>query len=317
MNALRFAPLPVVPVVFALFALLVAGCPAPNPGGSDSNDVTVDPNSGDDLNPGGSDSNDVTPDPNSGDASDPNDSTADGLTAAQKLRADRLISVFENDTIELQYAYIENIDDGRGYTAGRAGFTTATADLLVVVERYALAVPGNELAAYLPRLRELAADNSSATDGLDGMPEAWARAAADPQFRAVQDEVVDEEYYQPAVEHWRALGLKTPLALVELYDANIQHGPGDDPDGLPAMIDRTVAQVGGSPATGVDETEWVYAFLDVRRATLENASDPATREAWAQSVYRVEIVVEIADTGNFAFSGPIVIDTPDHQATLP
>jgi chitosanase len=283
MSALRCARQTVVLAVLALFVLLVAGCSAPNPG----------------------------------DNSDPGNSAGDGLTAEQKLRADRLISVFENDTIELQYGYIEALDDGRGYTAGRAGFTTATADLFVVVERYSLAGPANELAAYLPRLRELAAENSPATDGLDGLPEAWARAAADPRFRAVQDEVVDEEYYQPAVVHWRALGLSTPLALVELYDANIQHGPGDDPDGLPAMIARAVARAGGSPATGVDEIAWFNAFLGVRRETLENASDPDTRAAWAQSVYRVEIVVEIADTGNFAFSGPIVIDTPDHQATIP
>jgi chitosanase len=239
------------------------------------------------------------------------------LTAEQKLRADRLISVFENDTIELQYAFIENIDDGRGYTAGRAGFTTATADLLLVVERYSSARPGNELAAYLPRLRELAADASDATDGLDGLPEAWARAAADRRFRDAQDEVVDEEYYKPAVEFWRDLGLRTPLALVELYDADIQHGPGDDPDGLPTMIDRATARAGGTPADGVDEIEWFYAFMDVRLETLETATDPATREAWAESVYRVEIVVAIADDGNFDFKGPIVIDTPEHQATIP
>ena len=67
----------------------------------------------------------------------------------------------------------------------------------------------------------------------------------------------------------------------------------------------------------MDEIDWFYAFLDVRRETLENAFDPETREAWAQSVYRVEIVLEIADTGNFDFEGPIVIDTPDHQATIP
>src|SRR5262245_25810326 len=41
-----------------------------------------------------------------------------GLDRAQKRRADRLISIFENSTPVIQYAYIENIRDGRGYTAG-------------------------------------------------------------------------------------------------------------------------------------------------------------------------------------------------------
>ena len=281
MKAAGFSRQAAVPMILSGLILLVAGCPR-----------------------------------SAGDMQDPND-FGDGLTAERRLRADQLVSVFENDTIELQYAYIEDIDDGRGYTAGRAGFTTATSDLLLVVERYDSAVPSNELAAYLPRLRELAADDSPSTDGLDGLPEAWIRAAADSRFRAVQDDIVDEEYYQPALVFWRELGLSTPLSLVELYDANIQHGPGDDPDGLPAMIDRTKARAGGSPATGVDEVEWLYAFLAVRRETLENATDPETREAWAESVYRVEIVTQIADDGNFDFAGPIVIDTPDHQATIP
>src|ERR1041385_503456 len=41
-----------------------------------------------------------------------------------KVRALELISVFENGTIELQYAYVEDLGDGRGYTCG-LGFTTA------------------------------------------------------------------------------------------------------------------------------------------------------------------------------------------------
>jgi hypothetical protein len=211
MNALPFARQTVVLAVLALVVLMAAGCPEPDPG--------------DDVNPG--------------------DSGGDGLTAEQKLRADRLISVFENDTIELQYAYIEDIDDGRGYTAGRAGFTTATADLLVVVERYTSVAPGNELAAYLPRLRELAAEASPATDGLDGVPEAWAHAADDPRFRAAQDEVVDD-----------------------------QHGPGDDPDGLPAMIDRTVSRAGGSPTTGVDNLDTETSVGETSRGSLAIRAGP-------------------------------------------
>jgi chitosanase len=243
---------------------------------------------------------------------------AAALTAEQKLRADQLISVFENDTIEIQYDYVEALDDGRGYTAGRAGFTTATGDALEVVERYAAEVPEAELAAYLSRLRELAAEESPAIDGLEGFPEAWAQAAVDDaRFRAVQDEVVDETYYRPAMARACGVGLSTALARAEIYDAIIQHGEGDDPDGLPALMQRTVDRTGGSPATGVDETTWFYAFLEVRRATLEHAFDPETRVAWAESVYRVEIVETIADGGNFDLAGPIVIDTPEHQATIP
>jgi chitosanase len=245
------------------------------------------------------------------------DDAGEGLTPEQKLRAEQITSVFENDTIELQYAYIENINDGRGYTAGRAGFTTATGDLIAVVERYTATVPGNELAAYLPRLGELADQESDAVDGLEGLPEAWERAADDPTFRTVQDEIVDQLYYFPAVERWRDVGLTTALGLAAFYDAIIQHGEGDDPDGLPAMIDRTTERAGGSPATGVEEAAWLSIFLQVRRETLEFAFDPETRDAWAESADRPIVFEEQLASGNFDLNGPIVIDTEEHQATVP
>ena len=47
-----------------------------------------------------------------------------GLTVVQKHRADQLISIFENGIPEIQYGYAEDLDDGRGITAGRAGFCT-------------------------------------------------------------------------------------------------------------------------------------------------------------------------------------------------
>lgn len=243
--------------------------------------------------------------------------SGDGFNAEQRRRADQIVSVFENDTIEIQYAYIANINDGRGFTAGRAGFTTATGDFLEVVEHYATAVPGNGLAKYLPRLRELAAADSDATDGLDGIEAAWAAAANDARFRAAQDEVVDIEYYNPAVERWRDLGCTTALSLAAIYDTIIQHGEGDDPDGLPAIIGRASAAARGTPATGVSEERWLSAFLDARRATLAFAANPETREAWAESVDRVEPFRDLLRLRNFDLDGPIEIDTKDHQATIP
>lgn len=281
-------------VTAALCAAVLSGCS--NPGGGDD--------------PGGGGAG-----PCEGAAAD--GSGGAGLTPEQKRRADQIISVFENDTIELQYAYVEALGDGRGYTAGRAGFTTATGDVLVVVERYAEDAPDAALVAFLPRLEELAEQQSDSLEGLEGFPAAWAQAAEDERFRAVQDEVVDELYFRPALARSCAVGLETPLGVAVLYDTNIQHGEGDDPDGLPALVDRTVERAGGSPASGVDEADWLSTFLDVRRETLENAFDPETRAAWAESVYRVDILETIVDSGNFDLDGPIVIDHPDHPATIP
>ena len=82
--------------------------------------------------------------------------TAGGSLASdddRKRRAAQITSTFENSTTELQYDYAENIGDGRGITAGRAGFTSATSDLLLLVRRYTELKPDNPLAPYLPRWR--------------------------------------------------------------------------------------------------------------------------------------------------------------------
>lgn len=240
-----------------------------------------------------------------------------GLSAQQKLRAEQITSVFENDTIELQYAYIENINDGRGYTAGRAGFTTATGDLVIVAQRYAAAVPGSEFASLLPRLVQLAQQQSGNTSGLENLPQAWINAANDVRFRQIQDEVVDEMYYQPALDHAVSVGLKFPLSIAALYDAIIQHGDGDDPDGLSAMIARASTAAGGTPLAGIGERQWLAAFLQVRRATLAHATNPETRAAWALDADRPVVFQVMLDAGNLDLNGPIAINTKNHNATIP
>jgi chitosanase len=218
---------------------------------------------------------------------------AGGLTADQRRRADQLVSVFENSTTELQYGYAEDLGDGRGITSGRAGFTTRTCDALDVVERYGEA----PLARYLPELERLCAEDSDDTAGLAGYVGAWAEAAEDPAFRHVQDEVVDETYFLPAMALADDLGLETAVARVALYDAAIQHGIGEDADGLPAMIERT------GPVD--DEADWLAAFSAERLATLRHPADATTAAEWRESTDRVRCLQSIADAGNEDLDGPL------------
>ncbi|HEX7974359.1 MAG TPA: chitosanase [Anaerolineales bacterium] len=239
------------------------------------------------------------------------------LTPDQKRRAEALTSLFENSTQQLQYDFANSLGDGRGITAGRAGFTTATGDAYLVVQLYTERVQDNPLAAYLPELKRLAEAGSADVSGLGGFEGAWAQAAQDSAFRSVQDDVVDELYYQPAMKHADELGLQTALARAALYDAIIQHGDGSDPDGLPALLQRAAAAAGGAPAQGVDEKDWLQAFLKMRRDDLAQAFDPATRDEWAQSVGRVDVFSQIAASGNYDLHGPIVINTQEYDETIP
>ena len=263
------------------------------------------------------------------DASDAPGDSADAITSGAspsahpgwlagdtKRRAEALTSLFENSTTEIQYAYVEDIHDGRGFTAGRAGFTTATGDALEVIALYTTRVPANPLARYLPRLRVLAHAESGSVVGLDGFAAAWTAAARDPKFRTAQDDIEDRLYFIPAMTRADALHLATPLARAAIYDAIIQHGEGSDPDGLPALLAKTATNVHGTPASGVEEKKWLEAFFTVRRADLAHATDASTRAAWAESVSRVDVLRAIAKSGNYDLHGPIVVHSGDVAGTV-
>jgi chitosanase len=220
----------------------------------------------------------------------------------------QLVSVFENGTTEIQYAYVEDLDDGRGYTAGRAGFCTACGDLLTVVKTYTAQVPANPLAGYLPTLTDLAASSNDSTRGLSGFEDAWRTAAKDPVFRTVQDDVTDALYVAPARKIAEDSGVRSALGLGILVDTGVQQGTDTDPDGLPAMVTKTNAAVGGTPAGGVDETTWLRGFLAVRRATLEHPSSSDTSDVWKESVGRVDAFAALLDAGNFDLATPFTIN---------
>ncbi|MFF5899229.1 chitosanase [Streptomyces argenteolus] len=207
---------------------------------------------------------------------------------AKKDIAMRLVSSAENSTLDWkgQYGYIEDIGDGRGYTAGIIGFCSGTGDMLKVVERYAAKRPGNALQAFLPALRSVRGSDSH--EGL-GAPftAAWKQAAADAEFRAAQDAERDESYFDPAVERARADGLSA-LGQFVYYDAYVMHGYGDAPGtvGFRTIRARAVAAA-DTPSEGGDEEDYLNAFLDSRVAAIrkEPSHSDTSRVETAQRVF--------------------------------
>jgi len=228
------------------------------------------------------------------------------FTEKQRRVADQIVSVFENNTPVIQYQYSETLGDGRGITAGRAGFTSATGDMYLVVSEYTKRAPGNALEKYLPRLRYLAKKYSGSTRKLSGLNEAWHSASTDSRFRQVQDEVVNQLYYNNAVTHTRDIPATHALSLLILYDTIIQHGDGTDPDGLPALIRRTRKILKGADVT---EKQWNTEFLKQRRLTLSHASSRSTRKVWAESVGRVDTLQALVDSENNHLHKRIDINT--------
>ena len=230
-----------------------------------------------------------------GDAALTDADVSNALTPDQKRVAEALTSIWENDTPQLDYAYYENIGDGRGYTSGRAGFCTGTGDAIQVVACYdakRTAANGNLMAKYMPalmvidqRYQSTGQDQASTAelDAVGSWTADWAASDNDmttrADFRACQDQIVDLLYYTPAMDAAAKWGLVTPLTKAALYDMWINQGDG-------ALITKANMLVGDTAQVapvvgynGVTEDQWLQKFLEARRdlmwadATWKSAVD--------------------------------------------
>ncbi len=213
------------------------------------------------------------------------------LTPNQKAVAEALTSIWENDTPILDYAYSENIKDGRGYTSGRAGFCTGTGDAILVIGCYGLLrtpAQGNRMAKYMPALTTLntaflqtGKDQADTTllDAAGNWVADWGVSATDAMTRAdfkhCQDQVVDQLYYGPAMQAAAATGLVAALSKAALYDLWINQG--DDTLVRQTNTALGVTHIGGA----VTEDVWLKKFLELRRDLLWGDS------TWKSSVDRV------------------------------
>lgn len=179
-----------------------------------------------------------------------------------------LVSSAENSTTDYsgQYAYIEDIDDGRGYTAGIIGFTTGTGDLLEVVERYTQLKPENELKKYIPALKKV-----NGTDSHEGLGEAfaedWEKAARSSEMIRAQNDILDEQYMNVALEYAEEDGLR-PLGQYIYYDALVVHGSGEEEDCFEAIREAALKKE-KAPSEGGDEANYLSVFLDARIPVMQ------------------------------------------------
>ena len=201
---------------------------------------------------------------------------------AKKDVAMQIVSAAENSSLDwrAQFSYIEDIGDGRGYTAGIIGFCSGTGDMLELVQAYTATKPGNVLARYLPALRNV--NGSSSHAGLDPtFAGDWRSAATDPVFRAAQESERDRVYFNPSVRDGKTDGVRA-LGQFAYYDAAVVHGY----EGMRSIRDRALRKA-RPPAQGGNETTWLTAFLDERVVEMkkEEAHSDVTRIDTAQRVF--------------------------------
>jgi chitosanase len=223
-----------------------------------------------------------------------------GLDAPDKKElAMELVSSAENSSLnwKAQYGYIEDLGDGRGYTAGIIGFCTGCGDLVHVVEAYTKARHDNPLARYLPALRRLANEESDSHDGLgNGFVAAWKKAATDPAMRTAQDAERDRGYFDPAVSQAKKDGLGT-LGQFIYYDAIVMHGNGGTPTSFGGIRKRALRSA-KTPAEGGNEKTYLNAYLDARVWAMKQEKDH-------QDTSRVDTAQRV-----FLRQGNLNLDTP-------
>ncbi|HCS61995.1 MAG TPA: alkaline phosphatase [Microbacterium sp.] len=190
--------------------------------------------------------------------------------------AQEIVTSAENSRLDWynMYGYIEDIDDGRGYTGGIIGFTSGTSDMLELVERYTADYPDNGLAEYLPALR--AVDGTESHEGLgDAYVAAWEAEGDVAEFQRAQRDLTRDWYFEGSVD----LGLDDGLGALGqfiYYDAAVVHGfSGMEEIRSTAMGDE------GTPAEGGSETAYLNAFLDARVIEMQT-------EAAHEDVTRIE-----------------------------
>lgn len=209
-----------------------------------------------------------------------------------------LVSSAENSNtdFEKEYAYIEDIDDGRGYTAGIIGFTSGTGDLLAVVNRYVEFKPqDNSLKKYIPALEKV-----NGTDSHEGLGDAfvtdWTAASEDPEMIDAQNAIIDEMYLEPALSYAKTDGLSLLGAFI-YYDALVVHGPGEDTDSFGGIRSVAVSSA-DTPADDGSETDYLYAFLDARSIIM-------LKEEAHSDLSRIDVQRQFIAEGNFDLHLPL------------
>ena len=237
-----------------------------------------------------------------------NSARAPDAELSRRIKA--ISNVFEVGGPEPDYAYVENLGDGRGYTVTQYGFCTYNSEVAQVIDRYAAHVPTTPLKRFLPQLPPVKWSGQA----LDGFPTAWLKEIkASTLLGRACDEEADVLYFNPAVEAAAALGIRSAIGKAIFYDTLLQHGTSTDPDSLPTIIKRTLEENGDVESTS--EAEFLRAFLAVRRSVLEDPHNRETQEVWRASARRVDALLKLLNA-NPDLVPPIQVTNADVDVTV-
>ncbi|KAJ1720393.1 hypothetical protein LPJ61_006168, partial [Coemansia biformis] len=183
-------------------------------------------------------------------------------------------------------------NEGAGYTAGLARFSTQYGSALQVINIYK-ADPNykKEFDAFIPTLQKYASQQSGTLAGLDGFCDAWTRASGNGDyFKGAQFTAMRTLFDKPALDYTSDLGPRYPITKSAILDTLLMNGFGNSGEALGASVAATNAAftsdtAGNSASTvtagsvSVDEIVWLSKFLDIRDQRT-NGKDAAHSDAY-------------------------------------
>ena len=228
----------------------------------------------------------------------------------KKEIAMELVSSAENSSLDwkAQYTYIEDIGDGRGYTARHHR-------LLLRHRRHArpgrgATPPPSPATRWRSTCRRCGRSTAATRTPASAPPSSppGQAAATDAVFQSAQNDERDRVYFNPAVNQAKADGLRA-LGQFIYYDAIVMHGPGDDPVSF-GGIRKAAMKKAKTPAQGGNETTYLNAFLDARKAAMktEAAHDDTSRVDTEQRVF--------LNAGNLDLTPPLTWKTYGDTYTI-
>ncbi len=227
------------------------------------------------------------------------------ITSEQKRVIDSVVSIFETGRVPTaaSYSTCSILNDGAGISYGKHQCTDKAGSLDLVCKRY-IELGGQQAGPLKEYMSYLSTNESAKYNNVTSNYPAWLNslisllksAGSDSLMKQAQDEVFDKNYWNPAVEHCKNIGLTTALGHLVIYDTCIHSGPGR----VSSLRQKFPEK---SPANGGDEKAWVIAFLNARKAWLASSSNPLVQK----TTYRIDSMLQIANANNWDLNTPLVV----------
>jgi len=210
-----------------------------------------------------------------------------------KAKIQAISNFFEVGRAEPDYAYVQNLNDGRGFTVTQYGFCTYNTEVTMVIELLLAASPDTPLKAFIPFLPPLG--DGVDMDALNDFPIVWQKEATRSDLLPrLCDKVADALIYHPALTLSAAAHVTSPIGHAIFYDTLLQHGDSSDEDSFGRIYADSVVETRGVQYCG--ETKFLAAFLEIRRSVLLDPANHNTASVWQESVFRVDALQHLLKT---------------------